>query len=140
MVTTGITYTSGTVNSGNSNVAGNVTAGNVIATTLFHGNLTGSASNVAVNSTGTAGTFLTGSLAITPGAVGKNNTSTQTFTLTGLTTNHKVVVTSANDLAYGVIISAAYASGANTLSVQFSNFSGAGITPAAMNLQYFAWI
>ena len=119
---------------------GNVSAGNVIATTLFHGNVVGTATGLATAGTTAAGTFLTGSLAITPGAVGKNNTSTQTFTLTGLTTSHKVVVTSASDLAYGVVITAAYASGANTLSVQFSNFSGGGITPAAMNLQYFAWV
>lgn len=118
--------------------AGNVTAGNVNAT--LHGNVVGVATGLATAGTTAAGTFLTGSLAITPTNIGKNNTSTQTFTLAGLTTSHKVVVTSASDLAYGVVITAAYASGANTLSVQFSNFSGGGITPAAMNLQYFAWV
>jgi hypothetical protein len=129
-------------------VTGNVTTGNVSGTkatfTTVAGNLTGNvvgtATQLATAGTTAAGTFLAGSLAITPSAVGKTNTSTQTFTLTGLTTSHKVVVTSANDLTYGIIITAAYASATNTLSVQFTNLTGGGITPAAMNLQYFAWV
>ena len=129
-------------------VTGNVTTGNVSGTkatfTTVAGNLTGNvvgtATHLATAGTTAAGTFLAGSLAITPSAVGKTNTSTQTFTLTGLTTSHKVVVTSANDLTYGIIITAAYASATNTLSVQFTNLTGGGITPAAMNLQYFAWV
>lgn len=117
-------------------VTGNITAGNVNAKVT--GNVTGTASTAT--SLTAASSILAGNLAITPTAIGKNATSTQTFTLTGLTTNHKVVVTSASDLAYGVIITAARASASDTLSVQFTNLSGGGITPAAMNLQYFAWV
>ena len=117
-------------------VTGNISAGNVNA--ALTGNVTGTATRATSLTAATS--ILAGNLAITPTAIGKNNTSTQTFTLTGLTTSHKVIVTSASDLAYGVIITAAYASALNTLSIQFTNLSGGGITPAAMNLQYFAWV
>ena len=123
-----------TVN-GNVSVTGNVTAGNVNAAVT--GNVTGTASRATSLTAATS--ILAGNLSITPSAIGKNTTSTQTFTLTGLTTSHKVVITSANDMAYGIIITAAYASALNTLSVQFTNLGGAA-TPAAMGLQYFAWV
>jgi hypothetical protein len=99
----------------------------------------------AVNATtatnlSTATSILAGVLSISPAQVAKNGSSTQTFTLPSLTTNHHITVTPAADQTYGIFISAAYPSGANTLSVQFQNFSGGNVTPATFNLSYFAWI
>jgi hypothetical protein len=42
-------------------------------------------------------------------------------------------------LPYQLVISAAWASAANTLSIQFQEFGG-GVDPAAFNLAYFAWV
>ena len=105
-----------------------------------HGNVVGSASNLTVNTTSTAGTFLTGQLSISPTLIAKTSASTQTFTITGLTTNHKIVISPANDLTYGIFITAAYVSGANTVSIQFQNTTNGGVTPATMNINYFAWV
>ena len=82
---------------------------------------------------------LAGTLNIDPAAIGKNTSSTQTFTLTGLTTNHKVIVMPQAALPYQLVISAAWASAANTLSIQFQEFGG-GVDAAAFNLTYFAWV
>jgi len=122
---------------GNSTVSGNLTVGNASTSGNFVGNLSGTASKA--NNLVAASNILAGQLSITPGAILKNSTSTQTFTLTGLTTSHRVVVIPSADQSYGVIIGAAYASSLNTLSIQFHNFSGAGITPAATTINYFAW-
>jgi hypothetical protein len=136
-ITTG-TETMGTLAvTGNGTVTGNLTVGNASTSGNFVGNLSGIASKA--NNLVTASNILAGQLSITPTAIGKNSTSTQTFTLTGLTTSHRVVVTLAADQAYGVIVGAAYASSLNTLSIQFHNFSGGGITPAATTVNYFAW-
>jgi len=82
---------------------------------------------------------LAGTISIDPAAIGKNTTSTQTFTVTGLTTNHKIMVMPQADIPYQLIISAAYASALNTLSVQFQSLGG-GVDAAAFNLAYWAWI
>ena len=119
-------------------VAGGIgVAGNVYTNSTFHGPLTGTATT-ATNLT-VASSILAGNISISPGSVGKNSISTQTFTLTGLTTSHKVLVTSGTDLSYGVFITAAYASATNTISVQFMNVAGAQ-TPPTLNLHYFAWV
>lgn len=121
--------------------AGNITAGNVSATT-FTGNLVG-------NVTGTVGTatnltaatsILAGSLTIDPANINKTSSSTQTFTLTGLTTSHKIVITSGTALTYGVVIVAAWASALNTLSIEFQNYTGGGVDLGSTNIQYFAWV
>ena len=117
--------------------AGNVTAGNVNAT--VHGNVVGVATGLSTAGTTAAGTFLTGQLSISPGLIAKTSASTQTFTITGLTTSHKIVISPANDLTYGIFITAAYVSGANTVSIQFQNTTNGGVTPATMNINYFAW-
>ena len=118
--------------------AGNVTAANVNAT--LHGNVVGVATGLSTAGTTAAGTFLTGQLSISPTLIAKTSASTQTFTITGLTTNHKIVISPANDLTYGIFITAAYVSGANTVSIQFQNTTGGGVTPATMNINYFAWV
>ena len=123
---------------GNGTVSGNLTVGNASTSGNFVGNLSGTASKA--NNLVAATNILAGQLSITPTQVGKNNVSTQTFTLTGLTTSHKVVVTPAADQTYGIAMTAAYASSLNTLSIQFSNFTGNNITPATFNVNYFAWV
>jgi hypothetical protein len=112
--------------------SGNFTAGTITA------NLTGTAST-ATNLAAATG-ILAGTLSITPTTVNKNGSSTQTFTLSGLTTSHKIILKSAADLAYGLFITASYASATNTVSIQFQNFSGGNITPGTFNVTYWAWI
>jgi len=111
--------------------------GNVYSGGTFYGPLSGTATTATNLAAATS--ILAGSLSITPGLVGKQAVSTQTFTLTGLTTSHKILVTCGTDLSYGVFITASYASAANTVSIQFTNVSGAQ-TPPALTLHYFAWV
>jgi trimeric autotransporter adhesin len=162
-VTTGNVTAGNVIISGNETVTGNVAAGNLIATTYYgnvvgttatlsgnvtaanvnatlHGNVVGVATGLATAGTTAAGTFLTGQLSISPSLIAKTSAATQTFTITGLTTSHKIVISPANDLTYGIFITAAYVSGANTVSIQFQNTTNGGVTPATMNINYFAWV
>jgi hypothetical protein len=121
-------------------VTGNITGGNVAAA-KFTGNLVGSASNLIVNTSSTAGTFLTGQVNIPSQVIPKNTPSVDvTVTVTGLTTSHKVIVTPAADLNSGVIVTAAYPSTANTLGIQLQNTNNGGLTTSAFNLTYLAWV
>lgn len=94
----------------------------------------------------TAGTntvtgVLAGTISINPTSITRSTESIQTFTLTGLTTNHKIIITSGTALGYGVFISAAWASSLNTLSIEFQNFTGnQDIDLPAKTIQYFAWL
>lgn len=83
---------------------------------------------------------LAGTISINPTSVGGTTSSTQTFTLTGLTTNHKVVITSGTALTAGLIIQAAWASALNTISIEFYNTTNQAIDQNTTNIQYFAWI
>jgi hypothetical protein len=83
---------------------------------------------------------LAGTISVDPAQISSTSSSVQTFTLTGLTTNHRIVLTSGTALGYGVLIAAAWASAADTLSVEFHNITNQPINPAAKTLQYFAWI
>lgn len=126
---------------GNNIVAtGNITGGNVAGTT-FTGNVVGNVTGTATTATNlsAATSILAGSINIDPTTIGKNTTSTQTFTLTGLTTSHKVIVMPQADFSYGLSILAAYPSALNTLSVQFQEQGGA-TDPPAFDLAYFAWV
>lgn len=87
-----------------------------------------------------ATSILAGTISIDPANIVKSTASVQTFTLTGLTTNHKIVFTSSTALGFGVIISAAWASAANTLSIEFQNFGNTDINLTAKTIQYFAWV
>jgi hypothetical protein len=119
---------------------GNITGGNVAAAT-FTGNLTGTATTATTATNLAAATsILAGTLTIDPANINKTSASTQTFTLTGLTTNHKIVITSGTALTYGVVIAAAWASALNTLSIEFQNYTGAGVNLGSTNIQYFAWV
>ncbi len=108
---------------------------------VLSGNITGNA-NTATTSTNLAAatSILTGSVSINPLSVIKNSASTQTFTLSGLTTNHKIVITTGTAFPFGLIIASAWASATNTLSITFHNYSTADVDQGASNIQYFAWV
>jgi hypothetical protein len=120
----------------------NVTVANGVTATKFTGPLTGNVTGTATTATNLAAatSILAGTLTIDPANINKTSSSTQTFTLTGLTTNHKIVITSGTALTYGVGIVAAWASAADTLSINFHNYSGGGVDLGSTSIQYFAWV
>jgi hypothetical protein len=141
--TAGTVSATGNITGGNIATAGiitatgNITGGNVAAAT-FTGNLTGTATTATNLAAATS--ILAGTLTIDPANINKTSASTQTFTLTGLTTSHKVLITAGTALDYGVSIVSAWASALNTLSITFHNYSGAGVNLGSTNIQYFAWV
>ena len=85
-----------------------------------------------------AGNILSGTFTVSPN-VGKNSLTTLTATITGLTTNHKIVITPQSLMPdNGAFFGAAYASDSNTVSIQFANSNGA--VNATFTIAYFAWI
>lgn len=124
--------TLGNISGGNLAVTNNITAVSVTA------NLTGTAST-ATNLTA-ATSILAGTISINPTSVSAVSSSTQTFTLTGLTTGHKLVITSGTALNAGLFIQAAWASALNTVSIEFYNSTNQPIDAGALTMQYFAWI
>jgi len=147
ITTVGLVTATGNITGGNIlttgliSATGNITAGNVAATT-FTGNLVGNVTGTATTATNLAAatSILAGSLTVNPTNIGKNSVSTQTFTLTGLTTSHKIVITCGTALTFGITISAAWASALNTLSIEFQNATGGGVDLGDTNIQYFAWV
>ena len=111
--------------------SGNFAAGTITA------NLTGTAST-ATNLTA-ATSILAGTLNVDPPAIGKNGSATATYTLTGLTTNHKVIVMPQAALPDEFNITASWASAANTLSIQYQTYGG-GVDAAAFDIAYWAWV
>ena len=111
--------------------SGNFAAGTITA------NLTGTAST-ATNLTA-ATSILAGTLNVDPPAIGKNGSATATYTLTGLTTNHKVIVMPQAALPNEFNITASWASAANTLSIQYQTYGG-GVDAAAFDIAYWAWV
>ena len=103
----------------------------------FIGDLTGTAST-ATNLTA-ATSILAGTLNVDPPAIGKNGSATATYTLTGLTTNHKVIVMPQAALPDEFNITASWASAANTLSIQYQTYGG-GVDAAAFDIAYWAWV
>jgi hypothetical protein len=96
---------------------------------------------ITTNATNTVTNVIAGSLSVDPSVISRSTASVQTFTITGLTTNHKIVITSGTSFGYGVFISAAWVSAANTISIEFQNFLGNNdVDLPAKNIQYFAWI
>jgi len=135
-VANGVTATKFTT-AGTVSATGNITGGNVAAAT-FTGNLTGTATTATNLAAATS--ILAGTLTIDPANINKTSASTQTFTLTGLTTSHKIVITAGTALDYGVSIVSAWASALNTLSITFHNYTGGGINLGSTDIQYFAWV
>lgn len=125
------------VNATKFTTTGNVTAAN------FVGNVSGSSVLGAVataTSLGVATSILAGQLTIDPTNVTKGTASVQTFTLTGLTTNHKILVLPASQLTYGIAVSAAWPSAADTLSIEFQNVSNGDVNLGSIKIDYFAWV
>jgi len=121
------------------NTTGNITAGNVIAT-AHYGNVVGKATQLATAGTTAIGTFLAGKLSAATGSVPKNSVATVTYTITGLTTNHKIIITSGTvtpDRAFS--ITAAWASALNTVSIEYANNTGGAIS-ATLDINYFAFV
>ena len=113
-----------------------------VVATKFTGPLEGNADTATTaTNLAAASDILAGTVSIDPALVSRTSAAVQTFTLTGLTTDHKIVVTPGTALGYGIVIAAAWASAANTLSVEFHNYTGnQDINLPAKDLQYFAWI
>jgi hypothetical protein len=130
----------GNIITGSGTVVNNglTTTGNVTTTASFIGNLTGTATTATNLAAATS--ILAGTLTIDPANINKTSASTQTFTLTGLTTSHKIVITAGTALTYGVSIVSAWASALNTLSITFHNYTGGGINLGSTDIQYFAWV
>jgi hypothetical protein len=103
------------------------------------GNLVGTADTAT--DLAAASNILAGTITVDPALVNRTSAATQTFTLTGLTTDHKIVVTSGTAIGFGIVIAAAWASAANTLSIEFHNYTGnQDIDLGAKTIQYFAWV
>ena len=110
--------------------------------------LTGTAANLSIGGTAATATnlaaasnILAGSISINPTIINRSTASVQTFTLSGLTTSHKVVITSGTAFGYGVFISAAWASASNTLSIEFQNYLGnTDVDLTDKTINYYAWI
>ena len=122
-------------------VTGNVSASNVIATTYgnHYGNVVGKATQLATNGTTAVGTFLAGRLSAATGSIPKNSVATVTYTITGLTTGHNIVITPGTampDRQFSV--TAAWASAADTVSIQYANNTGGAIS-VTLDINYFAF-
>jgi hypothetical protein len=104
------------------------------------GDLTGNADTATTATNLTAATsILAGTLNVNPPAIGKNGSATATYTITGLTTNHKVVVMPQAALPNEFNITASWASATNTLSIQYQTYGG-GVDAAAFDIAYWAWV
>lgn len=113
-----------------------------VAAIKFTGPLEGNAdTSTTATNLAAASNILTGILSVDPVLVPRTSAAVQTFTLTGLTTDHKIVVTPGTALDYGIVIAAAWVSAADTLSIEFHNYTGnKDINLPATDLQYFAWV
>lgn len=68
---------------------------------------------------------------LSPAAVAANTTAEQTFTVTGLATNDKILFINKPTAQAGLGIVGMRVSAANTLAITFSNNTGSSITPTA---------
>jgi hypothetical protein len=123
-------------------VSGNITAGDVVATTYgtHYGNVVGKATRLATAGTTAIGTFLAGRLSAATGSIPKNSAATVTYTITGLTTNHNIVInpgTAMPDRQFSV--AAAWASAADTVSIQYANNTGGAIS-VTLDINYIAFV
>jgi hypothetical protein len=125
----------GSINGNADGSAGSVAAANITGTTL--------ASNVVTSSLtalGGMGTIKAGTISAAFNVPKNTPISTQTFTVSGLTTSHKLIITSNTampDETYN--IAAAWVSATNTVSIQIAHTGGGAFT-ATFNISYFAWV
>lgn len=110
-----------------------------ITSTKFTGPLTGvatTATNLAA-----ASNIVAGQTTINPTSVTRSSSSVQTFTINGLTTGHKILIMPATPLTFGIVITAAWPSAPNTVSIEFQNLNGnTDIDLGNIAIDYFAWI
>jgi hypothetical protein len=114
-------------------VAQSVTAQS--ATTATTAKSATTATNLAV-----ATSLFAGKLSAATGSIPKNSVATVTYTITGLTTNHKIIITPGTvmpDRAFSV--TAAWVSGADTISIQYANNTGGAIS-VTLDINYFAFV
>ena len=124
-------------------VTGNVTANNFIGngaalTATTGANVTGTVANATSSlRLNVASSILAGNLTAAIN-VAKNSRTTLTYTITGLTTSHNIVVTPATPMPdSSTFFTAAWASAANTVSLQFVN---SGAVNSTFYLGYFAFV
>jgi hypothetical protein len=124
-------------------VTGNVTANNFIGngaalTATTGANVTGTVANATSSlRLNVASSILAGNLTAAIN-VAKNSLTTLTYTITGLTTSHKIVITPATPMPdSSTYFAAAWASAANTVSLQFVN---GGAVNSTFYLGYFAFV
>ena len=84
--------------------------------------------------------LLVGTVTIDPPSIAAGSTANVDVTVSGLTTDHCVLVMCQSDLEHGLIPIAAYVPAANTLRVRITNFTSAAIDGAARKWFYIAWI
>ena len=123
-------------------VANAVNARVATTTTNFNtGTLVANAVNATTATNLTAATSLSaGKLSAATGSVPKNSLATVTYTITGLTTAHKIIIspgTTMPDRQFNVV--AAWVSAADTLSIQYANNTGGAIS-VTLDIYYFAFI
>jgi hypothetical protein len=114
-------------------VAQSVTAQS--ATTATNARIATTATNLVV-----ATSLFAGKLSAATGSIPKNSLATVTYTVTGLTTNHKIIITPGTvmpDRAFSV--TAAWVSGDNTISIQYANNTGGAIS-VTLDINYFAFV
>lgn len=119
-----------------------ITVANGVTATKFTGPLTGNADTATTaTNLAAASNIFAGSVTIDPASVAGSASSMQTFNnFTGLTTNHKIVITSGTAFNSGLIIQAAWVSAANTVSIEFRNTTNQAIDANSTAIQYFAWV
>jgi len=87
-----------------------------------------------------ATSLFAGKLSAATGSVPKNSVATVTYTITGLTTNHKIIISPGTvmpDRQFSV--TAAWVSGADTISIQYANNTG-GALSATLDINYLAFV
>lgn len=82
-----------------------------------------------------ANTFLC-QITISPTICAANTTTVQTFALAGLLTTDQISEVNKPTYQAGLIVGPAACLANNVLSIQFGNFTGAGITPTAGEVYY----
>ena len=134
-LTGNVTGTATTATYAQSFNTGTLVTNAVNATTATSAKIATTATNLAA-ATG----ILAGSLSVDPPAMaGKNVSVVGTYTITGLTTSHKIVVMPQSALPDNFNIGGAWASASNTLSINFQSYA-ASVDAAAFTIAYFAWV
>lgn len=115
-----------------------VSAANTVQLTL--GNVTAATitpTSTQVYATIAIGAALQTSAVLTPNSVASNTVSEQYFTVAGVSPGQQIIVNKPSAQA-GLIITNVRASAANQVAIQFSNLTGAAITPTAAETYKFA--